>query len=311
MGEPFDGMWGDCAAMRALFETLERVAPTDLTLLIHGETGTGKELVARSVHRRSRRAAGPFVAVNCAALPGTLVESELFGFEKGSFTGAVRAHAGLIEQAHGGTLFLDEIGELPLAVQAKLLRVLQDRQVQRLGAARSRTIDVRFVAATHQDLPGMVEGRAFRRDLYHRVLEVALEVPALRDRGDDLDGLADLFVMHAAAGSGRKVRLTPAARAALRTHDWPGNVRELENSLRRAVMLCDADELQLEHLQLAGAGAGAAPRTLAEIVAIAVEGAVRQALRRAAGDPVRAAAELGILPAHLRALAAQHHIAVD
>jgi transcriptional regulator with PAS, ATPase and Fis domain len=308
MGEPFDGMIGDCAAMRQVFAVLERLAPSELTVLVLGETGTGKELAARSLHGRSGRAAGPFVAVNCAALPLGLVESELFGFEKGAFTGAVAAHPGLVERADGGTLFLDEIAELPLEVQSKLLRVVQDRRVQRVGGGREHHVDARLVAATHQDLPGLVEAGGFRRDLYHRVNEATVTLPPLRDRGDDLEHLTDAIVERTVRATGRAVRLTPAARAALRAHGWPGNVRELENVLRRAVTFAaagviDANDLQLEPV--------APARTLAEIVDAATEGAVRAALRRHAGDAAGAARELGIPAAELRRLAARFHVGLE
>src|SRR5262245_22427199 len=243
MHEPFDSMIGESDSMRALFATIERVAPTDLTVLVLGETGTGKELVARSLHRRSGRGEGPFVALNCAALPATLVESELFGFERGSFTGAVAARAGHVEQAHHGTLFLDEIAEMPLGAQAKLLRVVQEKRVQRIGAARDRAVDVRIVAATHQDLAALVESRAFRRDLYHRLDEVQIHLPPLRDRGDDVERIAAAVLARIGRDLERPLRLAAAAGAALRAHDWPGNVRELENALRRAAARVAGEEI--------------------------------------------------------------------
>ncbi len=308
MAEPFDGMLGDSAAMRAVFVAIDRVAPSNLTILVRGETGTGKELVARSLHRRSACAAGPFVAVNCAALPLNLVESELFGFEKGSFTGAVAAHSGWIERADGGSLFLDEIAELPLTVQSKLLRVVQDRRVQRLGGARDRAIEVRFIAATHQDLPGMVEGGAFRRDLYHRVNEIVLMLPPLRARGSDLDLLTDAFVAARGVELGRTLRLSDAARAVVRGHEWPGNVRELENCIRRGAALLTGDVIGPADLRIDGA---AVPRTLAMARDQATESALRAALRRHTGDAIRAAQELDIPPAELQQLAAQYRISLS
>jgi transcriptional regulator with PAS, ATPase and Fis domain len=308
MAEPFDGMLGDSAAMRAVFVAIDRVAPCNLTVLVRGETGTGKELVARSLHRRSAQAAGPFVAVNCAALPLNLVESELFGFEKGSFTGAVAAHPGWIERANGGSLFLDEIAELPLTVQSKLLRVVQDRRVQRLGGARDRAIDVRLIAATHQDLPAMVEGGAFRRDLYHRINEIVLMLPPVRERGSDLKLLADAFVAARGAELGRPLRLSDTARAMMQAHDWPGNVRELENCIRRAAAVITGDVIGPADLRIDGA---AAPRTLAVARDQATESAVRAALRRHAGDAARAARELDIALSELRQLAVQYRITLS
>jgi len=307
MGEPFDGMIGDCPAMRGVFSAIERLAPSELTVLVLGATGTGKELVARSLHRRSARAPHPFVAVNCAALPLGLVESELFGFDKGAFTGAVTAHAGLVERADRGTLFLDEVAELPLEVQAKLLRVVQDRRVQRIGGSRDRQIDVRLVAATHQDLPALVEAGGFRRDLYHRLNEAMLVLPALRDRGDDLQRLADAIVARAAHSSGKALHLSAGARAALAAHDWPGNVRELENVLRGAATFATGGSIDSGDLRFAGT---AAARTLAEIVATATEAALRSALRRHAGDADGAARELGLAGAEFARLAAQYRIAM-
>jgi transcriptional regulator with PAS, ATPase and Fis domain len=307
MSQPFDSMLGDCAPMRALFSSLEKLAASDLTVLVLGETGTGKELVARSLHRRSRRAAGPFVALNCAALPATLLESELFGFEKGTFTGAVAAKPGHIESAHGGTLFLDEIAELPISAQAKLLRVLQDRRVQRLGAVRDRQVDVRWIAATHQDLPSLVETKIFRRDLYHRLNEVLIVLPPLRERDGDVDLIADAVLERLATDTGRELRLAPAAREALRAHDWPGNVRELENALRGAVARCNGSEVDAADLRLGG---HERPRTLAQSLELATEAAVRASLRRHRGDVTAAAAELDVGVEEVRRHAARLRIAI-
>jgi transcriptional regulator with PAS, ATPase and Fis domain len=303
MSDTFDSMIGECPAMRAVFATIERVAATDLTVLVLGETGTGKELVARSLHQRSTRRLGPFVALNCAALPATLIESELFGFEKGSFTGAVSARPGHVEMAHGGTLFLDEIAEMPLGAQAKLLRVVQEKRVQRIGATHDRKVDLRIVAATHQDLALLVDAHTFRRDLYHRLDEMQIRLPPLRDRGDDLDRIADFVLERLAGEHGRPLRLGVAARAALRAHVWPGNVRELENALRRAAARASGPEIAPDELQLAPAESA---RTLAEIVDAATESAVRSSLRHHAGDPEAAARELGIELPELRRLA-QHY----
>ena len=313
MGYRFDSMLGDSAVMRAVFDTIERLAPTDLTVLILGETGTGKELVARSLHGRSARRDGPFVALNCAALPSTLLESELFGFEKGSFTGAHAAHAGHIERAHGGTLFLDEIAELPLVAQAKFLRVLQERRVQRLGSQRERSIDVRFLAATHQDLVGRVEARTFRPDLYHRLNEVQIRLPPLRERQADVEVIAQAVAAQLGHERGGGLVLSACALEALRRHAWPGNVRELENALRRAATLAPDSTLTAATLDAAGIGprSGGAGRTLAAILRAAEENAVRESLRWHRGDVAAAASELGVSAARLREIMQSHGIGMD
>ena len=286
----FDHMVGSCPAMLSVFATIEKAAPTDLTVLVLGETGTGKELVARSVHARGARARGPFIALNCGAIPAMLLESELFGFERGAFTGAERNHVGHIESAGGGTLFLDEIAEMPPGAQAKLLRVLQDHRVRRIGASRDLQVDVRVVAATHQDLASLVGAKAFRADLYHRLNEIRVELPPLRERGDDIDRIAAFILECMGREQGRMLELTPAASACLRGHDWPGNVRELENSLRRAAALADRRTvLDVADLRLAGA---VRPLRLQEILEQATEAALLASLRRHGGDLAAAAAEL-------------------
>ncbi|MFP2931479.1 sigma-54-dependent transcriptional regulator [Pyxidicoccus sp. 3LG] len=234
------GMVGSSAAMREVFERLRKVAPSTATVLVLGESGTGKELVARAIHAQSPRADGPLVAVNCAAIPEGLLESELFGHEKGAFTGAQAAHAGLVEAAHGGTLFLDEIGELPAPAQARLLRMLQDGEVRRVGATRPRKVDVRIVAATHRDLPRRVQEGAFRQDLYFRLRVVEIRLPPLRERGEDLPQLAKYLLERACRKLGRTTAtFSPEALVAMTAHSWPGNVRELENAIERAVILAD------------------------------------------------------------------------
>jgi DNA-binding NtrC family response regulator len=237
---PSLGLIGTSPVMRAVVARIDKVAPTDVTVLVRGESGTGKELVARALHARSARATGPFIAVNCAAIPDGLVESELFGHEKGAFTGAAAMHAGLVEAADGGTLFLDEIGELPCAAQARLLRFLQDSEVRRVGATRARRVDVRVVAATHRDLPRLVATGAFRDDLYYRLRVVEVLLPPLRERGDDVIELADHLLARVAHRLGRgALILSDAAVRAIRAHPWPGNVRELDNAIERAAILCD------------------------------------------------------------------------
>jgi len=243
---------GSSAAIRELREKIARVAPTNVTVLITGETGTGKELVARAVHHSSDRAAKPLVAVNCAAFTETLLESELFGHERGAFTGADRAREGLFEAAHEGTLFLDEAGELSLPAQAKLLRVLTDGLVTRIGSTRPRKVDVRLMVATHRDLKQRVQAGLFREDLYYRLAVVPLEVPPLRERSEDIPALCELFLTQAARDLKVPLRrVSTGAMRALMTYDFPGNIRELRNLVERACILSSGDEITSEHFPVA------------------------------------------------------------
>jgi formate hydrogenlyase transcriptional activator len=238
VGPHFDGIIGHSAALASVLAQLELVAPTDATVLLQGETGTGKELLARALHHRSARRMHPLVTLNCAAIPSGLLESELFGHEKGAFTGALTQRLGRFELAHGGTLFLDEIGDLPLELQPKLLRVLQDHAFERLGSARTRRTDVRLVAATHRDLLAMVQQGTFREDLYYRVQVFPLTVPPLRDRRDDIPVLVQHFAQQYAHQLHKPLAPIPAeAMAELVHYDWPGNVRELQHVMERAVIL--------------------------------------------------------------------------
>jgi two-component system nitrogen regulation response regulator GlnG len=224
--------------MQALYKVLGKVAPSDVTVLIIGESGTGKELVARAIHFNSPRLGKPFIALNCAAIPRELLESELFGHEKGSFTGAVDRKIGRFEQANGGTLFLDEIGDMPLELQAKLLRVLQEREITRTGGTQTIRVDVRIIAATNQNLKKKVQEREFREDLYYRLNVVPVELPPLRQRGEDLPALIDYFLGRAREEYQTNARgLTTEALRLLQGYDWPGNVRELEHALQRAALL--------------------------------------------------------------------------
>jgi DNA-binding NtrC family response regulator len=227
--------------MRRVMTQIERVAASESRICIYGETGTGKELVARTIHEKSPRSAGPFVTLNCAAVPAELMESELFGHEKGSFTGAAQRHAGKFEQAHRGTLFLDEIGDMPTGMQAKLLRVLEEGEVERIGAEKPTHVDVRVVVATHRNLEQLVEGGGFRRDLYHRVVVFPVELPPLRQRPEDLPALVDHFVRQVSAQNGWKpIPITEAAIDALKQYAWPGNIRELRNVVERLLLLAGA-----------------------------------------------------------------------
>ena len=234
----FDEFLGESPPMQNVYSIIDRIAGSSVDVLVTGEPGTGKELVARSIHLRSRRSAGPFVPVDCGAIPDSLLESELFGHEKGAFTGADSRRMGLVECADGGTLFLDEVGELPLSMQAKLLRMLQERRVRRVGARQENAVDVRVVAATSRDIVKMIDRGEFRRDLYYRINVVRIELPPLRSRGDDIGLLAEFFSNRAAQEMGRPASgLSTDAYQVLRNYDWPGNVRELQNAVRRAIAL--------------------------------------------------------------------------
>jgi len=244
-------MIGTCAPMKAMFRVLRRVAPTDLSVLVLGETGTGKELVARELHKLSGRREQAFIAINCGAIPENLLESELFGHRKGSFTGAVTDKVGKVEAATGGTLFLDEIGEMPMNLQVKLLRVLQERVIERVGDLKPRPVDIRVVAATNKDLTELINAGDFREDLYYRLNEIAVQLPPLRDRGEDIDVLAQYFLNQYREQYGTKPRgFTNQALVALKNHFWPGNVRELENRVKKAVIMSDRALLNPDDLGL-------------------------------------------------------------
>lgn len=237
---PDDEIYGKCQAMRRVFKIMRKVAPTEATVLIQGETGTGKELAARAIHKLSQRHKRAYVCVNCAAIPESLIESELFGHEKGAFTGAVSARNGLIEAADGGTLFLDEIGELPLEAQARLLRVLQEGEIRRVGSTQSRKVNVRLVAATHRNLRALAKTGQFREDLYYRLNVVQLKLPPLRERGNDIIGLTQNLIAKVSDKLGyQNLRVSDDAIEAIKHYDWPGNVRELENAIERGAILCD------------------------------------------------------------------------
>ena len=243
------GIIGSCPPMQDLYSKIRKVAPTDSNVLIQGESGTGKELVARALHNLSKRAKAPMISVNCAAIPESLIESELFGHEKGAFTGASAGRAGLVEAADGGTLFLDEIGELPLEAQARLLRVLQEGEIRRVGSVQSQKVDVRLIAATHRDLKSLAKIGQFREDLYYRLHVIALKLPALRERGADVNEIANAFLLRQGARIDRTdLKFAADAEQAIRHYSWPGNVRELENAVERAVILSESPEISAELL---------------------------------------------------------------
>lgn len=286
------GIIGSSAAMQALYSKIRKVAPTDSNVLIQGESGTGKELVARALHNLSHRAKAPMISVNCAAIPETLIESELFGHEKGAFTGAVSARTGLVEAAHGGTLFLDEIGELPLEAQARLLRVLQEGEIRRVGSVHSQKVDVRLVAATHRDLKGLAKTGGFREDLYYRLHVIALHLPALRDRENDVLEIADILLERQRTRMGKEpMSFTEHAKQALQKYTWPGNVRELENSLERAVILCEGSQVTTE---LMGIDVDLAAQTVAPSPAAAATPAVSISAPPTDAEPEAAASELSL-----------------
>ncbi len=298
------GLVGDSAAMRAVLEEMAHVTGTAATVLIRGESGTGKELVAGIIHSNSERAGRPFVKVNCAALPEGLVESELFGHERGAFTGAVGARKGRFEMAHGGTLFLDEVGDMTPLTQAKLLRAIQEKEFERVGASETLRVDVRLIAATNRDLEDMVQNGRFRQDLYYRLSVFPIILPPLRERREDIIALVTHFVERASSASRKKVaRITARAAASLTGYHWPGNIRELENVIERAVILCGEDGVidacHLPPLLRQAADcpcppAPTSPLTLDEAVAELETRMITEALRQAGGNAAKAARQLGL-----------------
>ena len=292
------GIIADSAEMRRVLDLMVRVAPTGATVLIRGESGSGKELVAKAIHHASPRVRGPFVAVNCGAVPETLLESELFGHVKGAFTGATGARKGLFEEAHQGTLFLDEIGEMTPALQVKLLRALQDGEIRPVGATQPITVDVRVLAATHRDLERMIQEGTFREDLFYRLNVIALLLPPLRERREDIPALAAHFLDRHGTKLGRQLRLSADALDRLLAYPWPGNVRELENAMERTAILSRGDTVGCDDLPphvAAGTGLGLAPalppqHTLAEVDRLHI----LQTLERYGWNHSRAAEALGI-----------------
>jgi len=299
-----EGIIGDSGRMQEVLSLVRRVAPSDATVLIRGESGTGKELIANALHYASPRAAGPLVKVNCAALAESLLEAELFGHEKGAFTGAVASRKGRFEMADGGSIFLDEIGDLPPHLQVKLLRVLQEREFERVGSSRPIKVDVRLLAATHRDLEALVREGRFREDLYYRINVVTIMLPPLRERREDLPPLIEHFLRAFAGKNGKSVRgLTREAREALLRYDYPGNIRELENLIERAVVLTRDDVIGVEDLPLTLETPASGSGNEAGLIA-AVEGLerrmIREALAEADGTQTRAAELLGISERVLR-----------
>jgi two-component system NtrC family response regulator len=290
----FEELIGASPAMQVVYDKIRRVAGSSVPVLIQGETGTGKELVARAIHRQSPRQAGPFVAINCGAIPETLIESELFGHEKGSFTGAHKLQKGKVEFAHQGTLFLDEIGDLAMPMQVKLLRFLQEGAIERIGGRESIEVDVRIVAATNVSLQEAMEKGRFREDLFYRLGVVELVVPPLRERGDDALVLARAFVGRFKSLNVKVNGLSQAACDAIRTYGWPGNVRQLENRMKRAVLMAKGGQLTPEDLELTPVDQPIAPKTLREARAQLEKDMILQALAVHNGNVSRAAEDLGL-----------------
>ncbi|HYS80700.1 MAG TPA: sigma 54-interacting transcriptional regulator [Anaeromyxobacteraceae bacterium] len=292
----FGEIIGAGPSMREVYRRIEKVAATDVSVLITGETGTGKELVAREIHRRSPRGAGPFVAVNCGAIPESLLESELFGHVRGAFTGAISTRDGKFQAANGGTLFLDEIGDMPPVLQVKLLRALQERTVNKVGDARAEAVDIRVLAATHQVLEDLIRQGRFREDLYYRLNVISIALPPLRERGDDVVVIARFFLQRYARELSSRARgFAPATAVALRKYGWPGNIRELENRVKKAVVLAEKPLLAPEDLDLG-------PESLAPVLPLALakeefqKRYINEVLERNAGNRTKTAKDLGVDP---------------
>lgn len=292
--EGFADMLGKSPAIKQVFTTIRKLDSTDASVLVLGESGTGKEVVALTIHRRSARAKGPFVAINCGAIPETLIESELFGHERGAFTGAHTQRPGRIEMAEGGTLFLDEIGELPLTMQVKLLRFLQEQQVERIGGRKPIRVDTRVIAATNVDIDKAMREGAFREDLFYRLAVVVIQLPPLRERDTDVVVLAEAFLKRYGSAQGKsRLRFTKEALLALQQYPWPGNVRELENRVKRAVIMCDDQRVTPENLSL-NANSTEGTVSLREARDNLEREMLSKALRKHRGKISPAAAELGI-----------------
>ena len=306
----FEGLVGSSEPMQEVFQMIRRVGPSDVPVLITGESGTGKELVARAIHRQSQRKDATFVAINCGAIPDTLIESELFGHEKGAFTGAIQQRKGRIETAQGGTLFLDEIGDIPLPLQVKLLRFLQDHEIQRLGGKDAILVDTRVIAATNVALQSAIRSGRFREDLYYRLCVVSIAVPPLSERKADIPVLARTFLLRFADDQRKPITgFSSEAMAALTNYSWPGNVRELENRVKRAVVMAEGKSITPANLELEQAKAsGSEPTTLKGSRESREKELVLLAMEKAQGNISRAATELGISRPTLYQLLARYGV---
>ena len=314
---PVPGLIGTSVSMQRIYKLVGQVARSDATVLLMGESGTGKELIARAIYANSPRAARPYVAINCAAIPDTLLESELFGHERGAFTGALAQRIGKFERADGGTIFLDEIGDMPLALQAKLLRILQNGEFQRLGGDQTLRTRVRVIAATNKDLAEMVKAKTFREDLFYRLNVVMIQLPPLRQRAEDILPLAEYFLHR--DGKERRLKLSMAAKKALQAYRWPGNVRELENAVQRAVVCAAAESIEPGDLSAEFSGSTASPAAEGDwwvslktstkggdLLAIAEKMLVQKALQESGGNVQKAAEILGVTRAALRTRIDRH-----
>jgi two-component system NtrC family response regulator len=292
---PLEGVIATSSTMLNVCRTIEKIAPTDITTLLLGASGTGKERFAQALHSLSNRSTRRMVAINCAAIPGNLLESELFGYEKGAFTGATKTTPGKIEYADGGTLFLDEIGDLPMELQAKLLRFLQERVIERVGGRKEIPVDIRIICATHQNLSKRIEEGRFREDLYYRLSEITIDIPPVKDREGDALVLAKAFLDRFTADMGSSVKgFTPEAIHAIEMYDWPGNVRELESRVKRAIIMTDGAHLTPQDLQLADSDTQTLPLNLKEVREDAERKAVLRAMSHSDDNVSEAANMLGI-----------------
>ena len=307
--EPMNGIIATSPQMLKVCRTIEKVAPSDVTVLLLGASGTGKERVAQALHERSPRAKQRMVAINCAAIPENLLESELFGYEKGAFTGAVKQTQGKIEYANGGTLFLDEIGDLPLALQSKLLRFLQERVIERVGGREEIPINVRIICATHQDLQGKIADGSFREDLYYRISEITIKIPAVKDRDGDALVLAKSFLNRFCQEQGRTIRgFDRDATAAIETHAWPGNVREIESRVKRAIIMADGTYITPDDLELDVVETESTPLNLKQVREEAELRAIQRALVSADDNISEAAKLLGVTRPTLYSLVEKYNL---
>lgn len=307
-----DGIIAVCEPMAKVCRDIEKIAPMNIATMLLGESGTGKELLATALHELSPRVDKKLVAINCAAIPENLLESELFGYEKGAFTGASSTTMGKLEYADGGTLFLDEIGDLPLPLQAKLLRFLQEKKIERVGGRKEIPVDARVISATHKDIQQMIADKTFREDLYYRLGEVTVDIPALRDRESDVQILAKFFLGKFAKDMGKQVlRFNDAALRALTAYEWPGNIRELENRIKRATVMCDGKIITSEDLDLDSSDSVSMALNLKQVREEAERTAVVNAMTQAAGNISKAAKLLGVSRPTLYDIMNKHHIAVE
>jgi len=306
---PLNGIIASSPQMLKVCRTIEKVAPSNVTVLLLGASGTGKERVARALHERSPRAKQRMVAINCAAIPENLLESELFGYEKGAFTGAVKQTPGKIEYASGGTLFLDEIGDLPLGLQSKLLRFLQERVIERVGGREEIPVDVRIICATHQNLPGKIADGSFREDLYYRISEITIKIPSVKEREGDALVLARSFLNRFSQEQGRAIRgFDKEAIAAIDSYDWPGNVREIESRVKRAIIMADSNYITAEDLELEPADAEPVPLNLKQVREEAELRAIQRALQTADDNISEAAKLLGVTRPTLYSLVEKYNL---